>query len=189
MANSDAAFGLKPVRYLSGAPYNGACNRYHMPATDSTAVYIGSLVKLGGTADTRGVATVTAAAATNAVVGVIVGVEATTAGATTYRAASTARYVYVADDPNLVFEIQEDSDSATCAATDVGLNANLTGTSGSTITGLSNTELDTSSKGTTATLDFQIIGLADRPDNEIGANAKWLVRLNNHQFVDGVTGV
>lgn len=199
MANTDTPRGLKPVRYLSGAPYNGAANIYYVPASDSTAIYIGGLVKPGGTADADGVMSVTGNVATgNAVVGVVVGVDpALGAGAngrdsTVYRVASTARYVYVVDDPNVVFEVQEDAGGGALAVTAVGNTADLTGfTSGDTSTGYSAIEVDTSTATASGdgTEDVLIVGFARRPDNEVGsANAKVLVRLNNHFFVDGVAG-
>ena len=138
MANSDVASGLSPVRYLSGAPYNGACNTYSVPSDDSAAaIYIGDPVKLAGGADTDGVATVTLASSTDPLVGVVVGVKAITRSSTIYRENSTARYVQVADDPNLVYEVQEVSGGDALTAAAVGLNANWTGSSGSTITGRS----------------------------------------------------
>lgn len=192
MANADAAHGLRPVRYLSGAVYTGAANTYFMPSTDATAAYIGSLVKLAGSADANGVATVTSNVVTgDAVVGVVVGVTPVTADSTIYREASVDRYVMVADDPNLVFEVQEDSDGATLAATDVGSVADLTGfTAGSTTSGLSSIEIDsgTATAAGDGTEDVLIWGLVQRQDNEIGTNANWLVRLNNHALVDGNTG-
>jgi len=198
MANSDAAFGLRPVRYLSGAPYNGAANRYYVPATDGTAIYIGGLVKPAGSADSAGVMSVSGNVATgNAVLGVVVGFDpAEGAGAsgrdsTIYRAASTERYLWVADDPNLLFEVQEDSVGGALAATDVANSADLASfTSGSTTTGLSSIEIDSSTKSASGdgTEDVVIVGLAKRPDNVIGDNAKWLVRLNNHFFIDGQAG-
>jgi hypothetical protein len=189
MANSDVASGLTPVRYLSGAPYNGACQTYSVPATDSTAIYIGDPVKIAGGADADGVATVTLASSTNALVGVVVGVKAVTRSSNIYREASVARYVQVATDPDLVYEVQEVSGGTALTAAAVGLNANWTGSSGSTITGRSDIELDNATEATTATLDFQLLGLAQRDDNTFGEHAKWEVRLNNHQFVDGTTGV
>lgn len=196
MANSDNAFGLKPVGYRSGAPYNGAANKYYIPATDATAVYVGGLVKLAGSADANGIPTVTGnVSAGNAVVGVVVGVDHVE-GVTTpnleqkHRPASTAMYVYVADDHELVFEVQEDGDTTPIAAASVGLNASLTGfTSGSSVTGRSTIEIDSTTVATTATLDVQVLRLAQREDNAIGEFAKWHVKLNNHQFVDGATGV
>lgn len=192
MANADAPMGLRPMRYLSGAVYTGAANKYYVPASDSTAIYLGGLVKLAGSADADGVASITGNVATgDAVVGVVVGVEPETADSTTYRAASTERYVFVADDPNLVFEVQEDSVGGAGAAANVGNVADLTGlTSGSTSTGLSAIEVDTSTATGSGdgTEDVLLVGLAQREDNEFGANANWLVRLNNHAFIDGNTG-
>jgi len=193
MANADAAFGLRPVRYLSGAPYNGAANKYYVPSTDNTAIYIGGLVKLAGSADADGIATVTGNVSTgNPVVGVVVGVVPTTADSLIYRAASTARYVWVADDPNLVFEVQEDSTGGALAATAVGATCPLAGfTSGSTTTGLSSIELDSSEISETSDTDddVRIVGLVQSPDNAIGTNANWLVRLNVHQYVNAAIGV
>ncbi len=189
MANVDMAYGFKPVRYLSGAHYNGAANEYFIPATDGTAVYLGSLVTLAGSADADGVSTVAIAATGDVVIGSVVSVRPLTQDSTIYREASVGRHVMVADDPNLVFSIQEDSVGGDLAATSVGLNADFAVTTGSTATGLSNTELDSSSAATTATLDMQIVGLVNRSDNVIGTNAEWLVRLNNHQLVNQTTGV
>lgn len=191
MANADAAFGLRPARYLSGAPYNGAANKYYVPATDNTAIYIGGLVKLAGSADADGIASVTGNVSTgNQVVGAVVGVVPDTADSLVYRAASTARYVWVADDPNLVFEVQDDA-AATFTAANVGNTADLTGfTGGSTTTGKSSMEISaaTATAAGDGTEDVLIVGLVQSPDNTIGNNAKWLVRLNNHQFVDGAAG-
>ena len=199
MANSDAASGLRPAMYQGGACYTGAANLYYIPATDTdAAVYIGGLVKLAGSADADGVPSVTGNITTgDAVVGVAVGFDpAEGAGAdgrdsTTYRANSTERYVWVADDPNVLFEVQEDSVGAALAATDVGSVADLGSlTSGSTVTGLSSIEIDSSTATASGdnTEDVLIVRLVNRPDNVIGDNAKWLVRLNNHAFVDGNAG-
>lgn len=194
MANSDTPFGLIPRRYVSGAPYNGAANKYYIPATDTdAAVYVGSLVKLTGGADADGIPVVTGNVASgNPVVGVVVAVVPTTADSLTYRANSTARYVMVADDPNLLFEVQEDSDGGALAATAAGATCMLVGfTSGSTVTGRSSIELDSSNVSETSDTDddVRIIQLVQRPDNAVGANAKWLVRLNVHQYVNAAVGV
>lgn len=194
MANADAPFGLRPVRYLSGAPYNGAANKYYIPATDTdSAAFIGSLVKLTGGADADGIPVVTANVSTgNPVVGVVVGVVPETRDSLTYRANSTARYVWVADDPTLLFEVQEDSVGGALAATAAGATCQLTGfTSGSTTTGLSAIELDSSNVSETSDTDddVRIISLVQRPDNAVGTNAKWLVRLNVHQYVNAAVGV
>ena len=194
MANANAPFGLRPVRYLSGAPYTGAARKYYIPSSDTnTAVYIGSVVKLTGGADADGIPVVTGNITTaDAVVGVVVGVVPVTADSTTYRANSTSRYVLVADDPNLLFEVQEDSVGGALAATACGATCILTGfTSGSTTTGLSAVMLDSSLVSETSDTDddVRIIELVQSPGNEVGTYARWLVRLNLHQYVNAAVGV
>lgn len=199
MANTDTPFGLRPVGYINGAPWTGKARKFYVPASDSTAIYVGGLVKPAGSADANGIMSVTGNVSTgNAVLGVVVAVDALEgAGAggrdsTLYRVASTERYVYVADDPNIVFEIQEDAGGAALAITAVGNTADLAGfTSGSTSTGISSIEVDSSTATASGdgTEDVLILGFVQRPDNEVGvANAKVLVRLNNHFYVDGVAG-
>jgi hypothetical protein len=193
MANTNAASGLRPIRYLSGAPYSGAANKYCIPASDGTAVYIGGLVKPAGSADADGIMTVTGNVSTgNAVVGVVVGFVPETAQSTIYREASTLRYVWVADDPNLIFAAQEDAVGGALAVTAVGNSADLISfTTGSTVTGRSSMQVDTSTATASGdgTEDVLIVGFVQRVDNEVGvANAKVLVRLNNHFYIDGQAG-
>lgn len=182
MANVDNPRGLTPTRMLSGAPYNGAVNRYYIPATDATATFIGDAVKLAGSADADGVPTIAQAAAGDTLVGVIVGFEPDRDDLSLqYRPASTARYALVADSPDVVFEIQEDSVGGALAAADVGLNADLVVAAGDTDTGRSAMELDSSTKVST-TAQIRVLRLIPRVDNEIGANAKWEVLINEHQY-------
>lgn len=195
MANSNAPTGFRPVKYRSGAPYNGAANMYFVPSSDSTALFIGDPVIVAGSADPAGVATVTRATAASAgrISGVVVGIVPTnaTTAAYKYRPASVDTYILVADDPDLVFECQEDAVGGALAATDVNLNADMIAASGSTVTGLSGFQLDTSTKATTATLQWRIVGFVQRVDNEIAANAKVLVRINlpTETGAAGSTGV
>lgn len=191
MANADTPFGFRPVRYVSGAPYNGAVTKYSVPSGDGTAIFLGDPVKLAGTSQTirgRVYRDVAQAATGDAVIGVVVGVEAETNASLIYRAASTQRVLLVADDPNLLFEIQEVSGGTALAANDIGLNADFVVGTGSTNTGWSGVELNNSGEATTAE-DVQIVGLVDREDNAVGEHAKWLVRLNKHQYVNQTTGI
>lgn len=194
MANPDAAFGLRPIRYVSGAPYNGAANKYYIPSTDTDgAAYVGDLVKLTGGADANGVPVVTSNVTSgNPVVGVIVGVLPSTNSSLTYRADATSRYVLVADDPDLLFEVQEDSDGGALAATAAGATCTLIGFgTGSTVTGRAAVELDSSGLSETSDVDddVRIIRLSPRVGNEVGTNAIWEVRLNVHQYVNAAVGV
>lgn len=183
MANVNRPNGLRPVKHLDGSPYNGAVNRYLIPASDSTATFVGDAVKSGGTADADGVPTIAQAAAGDTLRGVIVGFEPDPTNLSgNYRAASTARYALVADAPDLVFEVQEDAVGGALAITAVGNNADLVVGSGNTSSGASGMQLDSSTAATT-TAQLRVLGFSQDPKNEVGvANAKVLVAINEHEL-------
>lgn len=185
MANVSRINGARPVRYLNGAPWTGKVKRYYVPSTDATALFVGDFVKSAGSADADGVPTVAQAAAGNTLLGVVVGIEPNPNNlSAVYRAASTAAYVYVADDPNIVYEIQEDSVGGAMNATNVGNNGDIVVGSGNTSTGASAMQLDSSDviATTTSTAQLRVIRLASRVDNEIGTYAKWEVLINEHEY-------
>lgn len=189
MANEIIASGLKPVRMADGSPYNGAVDRYYVPSTNGTAMYQGDPVKLAGSADSAGVASVTHCAAGDTITGVVIGFEDPASMVLGYRAASTAGYVLVSHGQDILFEIQEDGVGGAIAAVDIGLNADIIVAAGSAYTKRSGVMLDTSTKNTTATLALRIVGLAQRPDNALTANAKVLVTLNNTTESPGTASV
>jgi hypothetical protein len=207
MANIDASFGLRPVRRRNGASYHVATTPYYIPSSYGTALYIGDPVVKTGTSNTAAVtvpgagnfapgelAEINKATAGdgNMLTGVIVGFAALpTDLSKIYNPASTARVAYVADDPDMIFEIQADG---AIAATEIGLNAVLIYTNaGSTTTGLSGVELDTSSDAPAADASNQltILRVADAPGrNELGS--AWTVvevRINQHTEMTGQIGV
>ena len=189
MANLDAARGFKPIKNLNGSPWNGKANVYYIPATDTVATFIGDAVKSAGSADATGkYPTVTQAAATDSIRGVIIGFGTTPTFmanpdnlSMTHRAASTAMYCLVVDDPQVIFEIQEDSVGNSISAAMVGLATDITVGTGSTSTGKSAMELDSSDTATTAG-QCRILRLVDRLDNELGDNAKWEVLIAEHEL-------
>lgn len=179
MANVDRPFGMRPVRYLSGKAYTGACKRYKKEA--STIIAVGDPVVLTGTAEAvTGIALVDrAAAGSGTITGVVVGIDPVRSDLTkNHLAAADAGYVLVADDPDLVFEIQEDSVGSNLAVTDVGEFCDIVVANADTTTGMSQVELDSSNAGTGDQL--RILGMVQREDNELGANAKWEVMINEH---------
>ena len=190
MANIDAPFGMRPVRHLNGSPYNGATERYFISADDGTALFVGDLVKFEGDCDANGVPRVIRAEASNPkVLGVIVSFEPTNDLALKHRVASTARYCNVVTSPDVVFEIQEDSAGNSVEATEMSMNADVIYTvAGSTVSGRSGMELDSTSANTTAELQLRILRLMPRVDNAIGNYAVWEVLINEHEFKQ-TTGV
>ena len=91
----------------------------------------------------------------------------------------------VIDDPNQLFTIQVNGTMTRAA---IGNNADVTGsTTGSTVTGVSNMTLNFSTQATDAALNLKIVGLYDLPNNELGANAQVVVKINEHRY--GSAGV
>lgn len=197
MANADLPRGLVPKRLRNGAPFVGPLRKYYVAAGDSTALFIGDPVIISGTGDAKGVPAVTRAAAGDRITGVVCGIanDETLPASNDmmemgYRPASTAGYVLVCDDPEVLYEIQEDSDGAALAVTSIGLNADLIAAAGNTYTRRSGYMLDSSSAATTSA-QVRIIELEQRADNEVGSKAKWLVAINEptETGAAGTTGV
>jgi hypothetical protein len=191
MANSDTPFGLKPVKHLIGASWNGKVNTYYVPSTDGTALYKGDAVKSAGSADSTGkFPSVTQAAAGDLIRGVVVGfgdnpyvMSHPDTPNRDYRPVSTAMYVFVVDDPWVIFEIQEDSTGNNLAITEVGLSTNVVVGSGSTVTGKSGMELDSSDTATDGNGQCKILRVVDREDNALGTNCKWEVLIVEHELL------
>lgn len=191
MANANIPTGLNPVRYLSGAPYNGAVNYVSVAAGYGTAIYIGDpVVDIGSTQFINGhyYKDVQLAATTDVITGVVVAVLPDTRDSLIYRAASTLRILAIADDPNLLFEAQEATGGGLAAA-DLGLNISFNAGTPSTVTGRSGLTLKTDTEATTNTLALKLVDIVSRPDNLAGDACKWLVRINRHRYVDQLAGV
>jgi hypothetical protein len=196
MANSDIPAGLRPVGHLMGASWNGKANVYYIPSTDDTDTFIGDLVTLEGSADATGkyptVAQHTAADTAN--VGVIIGFGKDPSLmadpdnlSMKYREGGVAMYCLVVDDPFVIFEIQEDSVGGSIAATSVGLATNIVVGSGSTTTGKSGMELDSSDVSTDTAGTCRLLRIVNRPDNELGDHCKWQVLIAEHAYREQAT--
>lgn len=200
MANANRPSGLTPVRHLMGMTWNAGVRCYAIPTSDSTNTYaIGDPVDLAGSATAGGVATITVHAAGSALCcGVIVGAGTAPFGSGFYNTANlnvnvvpaakaSIYYVAVADDPYIIFQVQEIGTGTQFLATDVGLNANLV--SGANNGYISGWLLNNVGEATTSSLDVKLLGLSQIQNNAFGAYAKWDVLLNAHAYKAGVTGV
>lgn len=195
---TNGRWGLKPVMYLNGTPWNGATREYPITSTYVTGLFTGDpvITLSDGTIGICGVGGIAR--------GVFMGVKYTdTAGVfqhspywpagTTVLTGSAIRAL-IADDPNLVMDVQEASTATTAgtalALADVGLNANFGSGAGSTATGISGYFLDNDTENTTSTLSLKILGLTPHPENVVGNFANWLVTWNTHELKSvGTTGV
>ena len=204
MANTDNPFGLRPVQHRNGAPYTGACRPYYIQSDYATALFVGDPVVITGAVNTAAVSAGgadsfpvgalqsvnKATVGSNPITGVIVGFASTSQNSLIYNAASTERVVFVCDDPEVIYEIQADG---TLTPADVGYNGVLIYThTGSTITGRSAAELNTTTTvpATTAAMQLKIRGFANREDNDMAAaNSKVLVQINNSSIAHATAGI
>jgi hypothetical protein len=169
-------FGLKLVGTTTGAP--PSIREYYVPSTDGTALYVGDVVELVNAMDPKNeVSVITRAATGDILLGVVVGFRPSTTELYTghYRTASTNRYVLVCDDPDAVYEVQEDADGGSVSAANVGerLNIDIVVASGSTATGLSGTM---SSVAATAE-DLKIVGVKRNAEGNQAAQSGGAVLL------------
>ena len=186
MANKDAAFGMKPVRMIGGAPYTGGQSRYRIAANYGTSIFQGDMVAqvTGGTVEIH------ADGGTVPVVGVFNGCMYTdpTSGEqvfSNYYPASTNAsdlIAFIIDDENVVYEIQADD---TFPVADLFGNFDIVYTSaGSTSTGISGAELDVTTGATNTNLPIKAIDISEDPNNSDtgAANTNVLVVIQNSIF-------
>ena len=188
MANIDKAFGLRPIGNLSAT---GAQKQYGYQIADNQAgtIFQGDLVVLTGGFISRFLP-----ASHTAAVGVFNGCNYNdpTTGKPTFsnfypgsvNITSGQINADVLDDPNQLFIVQCD---AGFVAADVGKNADVIGTGGSTTNGISTMELNSSTLATTAALNLKVVGLYNDVNNAFGTNAVVVVKINEHVY--GSTGV
>lgn len=198
MANNNIATGLRPIND-NGTPWSGQGRMVCFDAGYAVNIFLGDPLFYTGATDAYGVPQVqiATAGATNVVAGGFVGITngpsngaggaafTVTRDLPVYRQASVLTYGLIADDPNQLYEIQEDSVGGAIAAANAGMtNGNLIAGAGSTTTGFSGWLLDSSTVDGSANPTFQlrIVGLLRGPDNAIGNFAKWAVRLNLPQL-------
>lgn len=202
MPNANRPSGLTPLEYLNGSPWSGLGRPYVVLAAVTNALFVGDPVAFTGTGETStGLISVDLCAAGATSCGVVMAIGTNPNGPyinandlTKVSRPSGAQvvnyYAWVCDDPNVIFEVQEDSDGgALTMATAGAANANWINATPATGVAVSATQLDSSSVNTTATLNMKILGLVRRADNAVGAQAKWRVLINNHAFRTGITGL
>jgi len=188
MANVDKAFGLRPLGNLSAT---GAQKQYGYEIADnqSGAIYQGDLVTI-----VDGYVVKFAPATHSAALGVFNGCNYIdpSSGKPTWKnyypgsvnITSGKITADVMDDPTQLFIIQVDG---AFTQANIGKNADVIGTGGSTTNGVSTMELNSGTIADTAALNLKIVGLWNVPGNEIGTNAVVVVKINEHLY--GSTGV
>ena len=195
MANTNIAFGLKPINTAGSTPATQGTNAYFIDSAAS-AIFQGSMVK----ADNGGEIVICSATGdTEAPVGVFAGCE--------YVSSVTGKKVfsnywpgsgadtdfdiigYVYDNPMQRFVIATDAtitDKATAVAAIFENSQFQGGNGGSTTTGISGAQLDVATLDSSDTsLPLKIVGILDDPENEdfAAAGIPMIVMLNNHALL------
>ena len=197
MANQDAAFGLRPLKMVGQGDDSTGMSSHSIDAGDASILFQGSpVIAAAGYVDIS-----TAGAVPN--MGAFWGcfyVDPTTLKPTFKNyypgsitpPASKDIEAFVYDSPSQMFEIQSDNDGASTLA-DVFSNADMVNFSGSTLNGVSNTELDDSTiaASSDAAAQLLIIGVSRDPKNSdlTAANVNWRVLVNQHIFGNGAGAV
>lgn len=195
--NTNAPQGLKPVRYMGGNAYDGKVNRYPIASGYATAMGQNDPVTLLSDG------TIGIGVAGSQCIGVLQGVEyVSSAGilvqqpnwvASTTPKTGTTAHALVADDPFLLFDVQE-TDGSSGAGTPLALadrNLNINFVIGAPNSqGISTTSINNTTENTTSTLNLRIYALSDYPGNAVGNYANWLVAWNTHVYKSvGTAGV
>lgn len=202
MPNLNGPRGFVPSRYMDGSAWNGQANMYVVLAAEANQINVGDTVKSTANADANGIPAVTKITnGTDTARGVVIGVLLATPNNPSLVGtvldntvqnipAVKARdyYILVVDDPAVLFELQDDG-LAALTATSANKNASYTVANPAAPQQNSATVLSTASVAVTQALPLKIFGLVQRPDNAFGVNAKWLVKLQQHELQGNTAGV
>ena len=188
MANKNAPKGARPVN-RDGSAFNGSLRKVQVDVSNNVAIFVGDFV----VQEADGNFAEAAAGTTNVIAGVCVGVVVDRAVAATehpgYLPATTAGELLIVDADSCYFAIQEDSDTSTLDATSRGATANFVTGSGSTVTGNSVSEIDSSELAQDAADQLKLIEKVNSPDNDYGDNCEWIVKINLSQHGRATAGI
>jgi hypothetical protein len=181
MPNTNAPTGLKPTRHQAGGVIRTTAYPGGIASGLAASIYYGDPVILLASGRLQ-----VAAAGSANLLGVFAGVEYTDSlGRRQYSknwpAATVATNIiaYVYDDPNLLYQVQFDSNFT---LTMIGTNTDILYASGTSTTGISRVQASSTVEASGTTAQLRIYGLVQDPDNEYGTNAKVEVLLNESLF-------
>lgn len=190
MAATASPYGLIPVKRADGLPYAGAFRHYKIASGYGTNIYNGSIVEIATDGTIEIVTTVGSAGSAfpAGTIGVFVGCQYTDPNLgyliqsnrwPTGTVASDA-VAFVVDDPNVLFKAQADDTLAQAAlGQNIYLAAAQSTSTGSTLSGKSNTALDASTSAATTGLALRIVEFVETENSTVGdAYTDVLVKFN-----------
>lgn len=176
MANIDAPDGFTPIDLQ---PHH--VHRYYKDTTAGIIAIGDPVIRVANSSDPKGYPEIVRATTGAAITGVVVGVEPiySNLNQSGVLLAADTGYVLVADHPEQEFVVQDNGGATGIAITDIGQHIDsVAAIDANTSTGRSKYEIDTEAKSTNNT--WVICRLWDSPNNEVGANARWVVKPNLH---------
>ena len=195
MAAIASPYGLKPVNLIGGQTYAGSTRDIRLSTNNANAIFNGDVIQLTSAGNPQVLTATPTAGTTSGIIGVCMGVRFVNPAtrqsnwsqflpANAITNGYTDVFIIVADDPDLVFQIQGTAAFGTLtngANGAIGKNAALGfGTSGSTTTGNSGVNLVVGANGAslalTATLAMRVVGFV--PSTELDAFPEILVKFN-----------
>jgi hypothetical protein len=191
MANTNKAFGLRPLGKVGSNVNNDGDTQYRIASNTTDAIFQGDTVTLSGGY------VIKATPGDAKILGVFLGCQYTdpTTKKTTFKnyypgaVVASDIVATVVDDPYALFLVQA---SGVAANTCVGKNADLVQTvAGNTTTGVSGLELSTGTLGTSADLNVKVVGISSVPGegDVTSAYANLIVRINEHLYSEPTAGV
>lgn len=194
MAQTASPYGLRPVKKIGGAPFNHAMREIKLSTNNAAAIATGDVIQLTSAGNPQALAATITAGTTPGVIGTCMGVRyvspetkqsqwAQRLPANAINSGFTEVFVMVADDPELVFQVQGSAAFGTLtngAAGAIGKNAALGNFGSNAATGNSTVNVVVGANGgslaATATLAVRIVGVV--PGTELDAFPELLVKFN-----------
>jgi len=207
MASVASPYGLKPVNLIGGLPFAGSVREIKLSTNNSAALFAGDVIQLTSAGNPQALTATITTGTTAGVIGVMTGARFVNpvtkqsqwsqfVPANAITGGFTEAYVYVADDPNLVMQVQGSAAFGTLtngAAGAIGKNAALGNFSaGSTTTGNSAVNLVVGTNGgslaNTAALAVRVIGVVAGTETDAFPEllVKWNAGAHSYNFATGV---
>lgn len=207
MAATASPYGLKPVQLIGGQPYAGSTREIKVSTNNSAALFAGDVIQLTSAGNPQALTATITTGTTAGVIGVMLGARfvhpvtkqslwAQYLPANAITGGYTEVYIQVADDPDLVMQVQGSAAFGTLtngAAGAIGKNAALGNFSaGSTATGNSGVNVVVGANGgslaSTNTLAVRIVGVVPGTENDAYPEllVKWNFGAHSYNLATGV---
>lgn len=195
MSNVQAPNGFTQLGLQTGSAPNYAMNTYEIAYNNAHTIGFGDVVEQLSTGYID-----LASGSTSLILGIFQGCQYFDTGQNkvVYQPAWTAPstavsgtvFAKVVDDQNATFLAQAGGTVPALTVADIGANVTYGGNGApNTLSGISTAYIDASTKNTTNTLAFRIVGLGQNVDNDVTANYDWVRVKMNYQAYNQTTGV